>query len=278
MKKFAAAIAVTAAFTGSALAADMAPRYAKAPPPVVAVASWTGCYIGGGGGYGLWNQENTGYLEPNLVNLVLDQRVQATTSRVRFTETVTTGGRGYFGTVQGGCDYQFGVGANQFVIGAFGDYDFAEMKGNHNPPGTPFWSQEKLTDQWSIGGRIGWLVTPSLLTYFSGGYTEAKFDRQNYTNLIGPPFGIASNLYTDSRWYKGYFLGAGDEYALSFLPGLFWKTEYRFSTFNSETNAIRISTNNLPLNYTEDSKKYVHTVRSELVYRFNWGGPVVAKY
>ena len=27
-----------------------------------------------------------------------------------------------------------------------------------------------------------------------------------------------------------------------------------------------------------DSHKYVHTVRSELVYRFNWGGPVVAKY
>lgn len=27
-----------------------------------------------------------------------------------------------------------------------------------------------------------------------------------------------------------------------------------------------------------DSKKWVQTVRSELVYRFNWGGPVVAKY
>jgi outer membrane immunogenic protein len=27
-----------------------------------------------------------------------------------------------------------------------------------------------------------------------------------------------------------------------------------------------------------DSKKWVQTVRSELVYRFNWGSPVVAKY
>ena len=43
------------------MAADMAPRaYTKAPPPPVAVvASWTGCYVGGGGGYGMWNQENT---------------------------------------------------------------------------------------------------------------------------------------------------------------------------------------------------------------------------
>jgi outer membrane immunogenic protein len=27
-----------------------------------------------------------------------------------------------------------------------------------------------------------------------------------------------------------------------------------------------------------DTKEFVHTVRSELVYRFNWGGPLVAKY
>jgi outer membrane immunogenic protein len=27
-----------------------------------------------------------------------------------------------------------------------------------------------------------------------------------------------------------------------------------------------------------DSKKYTRTVRTLLVYRFNWGGPVVAKY
>jgi hypothetical protein len=36
----------------------------------------------------------------------------------------------------------------------------------------------------------GWLVTPNLLTYFSGGYTQATFDRIDYTNLLGPPFGI----------------------------------------------------------------------------------------
>ena len=27
-----------------------------------------------------------------------------------------------------------------------------------------------------------------------------------------------------------------------------------------------------------DSHMCIHTVRSKLVYRFNWGGPVVAKY
>jgi len=278
MKKILLAFAAAAAFTGSAHAADLPARMpVKAPPPPIPVANWTGCYIGGGGGYGLWNQENTGYLEPRIS--ANDPVLLAPPAvRTQYTETVTTGGRGYFGTVQGGCDYQFGMGTQQFVIGAFGDYDFASLSGNHNPPGTPLWAQEKMTDAWSVGGRIGWVVFPQLMTFFSAGYTEARFDQQNYTNLIGPPFGIATPWSTPSRWYKGWFLGAGDEYAISFLPGLFWKTEYRVSEFNVVTNPIVITATGAPTIYSEDSKKWVQSVRTELVYRFNWGGPVVARY
>ena len=158
--------------------------------------NWTGCYVGGGGGYGMWNQENTGYDDgaPNGRFL----------TRTRITETVTTGGRGYFGTVQGGCDYQFAAIGQQFVIGAFGDYDFDSLKGNHNPPGTGLWSPEKMSSAWAVGGRVGWLAFPSLLTYFSAGYTEATFDSQTYTNLNGPPFGILSGTYTPGKTYKGY--------------------------------------------------------------------------
>src|SRR5260370_3009945 len=46
-----------ALMAGSAMAADMpvkAPIMRAPPPPVF---SWTGCYIGGGGGYCLWTQE-----------------------------------------------------------------------------------------------------------------------------------------------------------------------------------------------------------------------------
>ena len=272
MRKLVVTLSALAAFTGSALAADMAPRaYTKAPVAVASVVNWTGCYVGAGGGYGMWNQENTGFDDGFPNGRLL--------TRTRITETVTTGGRGYFGTVQGGCDYQFAAAGQQFVIGAFGDSDFPSLKGNHNPPGTNLWSEEKMSSAWSVGGRIGWLAFPSLLTYFSGGYTEATFDRQNYTNLVGPPFGIPQNQFTDGRRYKGWFLGAGDEYALSFLPGLFWKTEYRLSEFDRVTNPVLFTTTGLPTGYSEDSKKWVHTIRSELVYRFNWGGgAVVAKY
>ena len=267
MKRLVVALTAIAAFTAPALAADMAPRYAKAAPVAVAYApSWTGCYIAGGGGYGLWNQENTTY--DNL-----------TVPRTQVTATETAGGRGYFGTVGAGCDYQFPAMGTSFVIGVNGDYDFASIKGQHGNGFMGTVGQEKMSSAWSLGGRVGWVALPNLLTYFSVGYTEATFDRQNYTNnLFVAPAGGASFFYTDKQTYKGWYIGAGDEYALNFLPGLFWKTEYRFSEFDVKSNPYRFVATGAATQWSDDSKKYVHTIRSELVYRFNWGGPVVAKY
>jgi outer membrane immunogenic protein len=267
MKKILLALTAAAAFSGSAYAADLPARMPmKAAPLPVPVASWTGCYIGGGGGYGLWNQENQTFLEPPAV-----------TVRSIQTDWETTGGRGYFGTVQGGCDYQFGLGSHQFVVGAFGDYDFGSLKGRLNLPATNIFGDEKMSSAWAVGGRVGWLVFPQLLTYFSGGYTEARFDRVDFIVSNGTFF-TPSTFFLSPHTYKGWFLGAGDEYALGFLPGLFWKTEYRVSQFERTTNPINLTTTGLPGVFSLDSKKWVQTIRSELVYRFNWGGPVVARY
>jgi outer membrane immunogenic protein len=265
MKKLVLTLAAIAAFTAPALAADMAPRYTKAPPPLPPpVASWTGCYIGGGGGYGLWNQENTEFTD---------------VPRVQTTFTKTDGGRGYFGTVQGGCDYQFAIGTWQVVVGGFGDYDFSSIKGNNvifAGFGSGGIGEEKMKSAWAAGGRVGVLIIPQLLTYFSAGYTEATFDRINYSNwLVGFP---SPGVFMDQRTYRGFFIGAGDEYALSFLPGLFWKTEYRFSEFDRRTDPFRFTATGATFNQLDESKKFVHTVRSELVYHFNWGGPLVARY
>src|SRR5260221_5708391 len=161
------------ALTGSVHRADRAPRaYTKAPPPVVVVPTWTGCYVGGGGGYGIWNQENTGFNDrASLAGLG---------PRVQTTDMATAGGRGYFGTVQGGCDYQFALGSYNLVIGAFADYDFATEKGQLNLPVSPLFGQEKLSSRWAVGGRIGWVVAPQLLAYFSGGVSRAKVGRVGF--------------------------------------------------------------------------------------------------
>jgi outer membrane immunogenic protein len=273
MKKIVLALSALAAFTAPALAADMATKAPLRAAPVAYAPSWTGCYIGGGGGYGLWNQENTSFADPGLPR-------SAVLVRTQLTDTTTAGGRGGFGTVQVGCDYQFGLGGYNLVVGAFGDYDFASLKGRYQPPGFNVVGDEKMSAAWAVGGRAGWLVTPNLLTYFSGGYTEAKFDQVNLTFVNAPLIGVSADRSFDGRTYKGWFLGAGDEYALSFLPGLFWKTEYRFSQFDTETNPFIITSTGLRGTDSVDSKKWVQTIRSELTYHFNWGwgGPVVAKY
>jgi outer membrane immunogenic protein len=36
----------------------------------------------------------------------------------------------------------------------------------------------KQSSAWALGGRIGWLVNPQLLTYVAGGYTGAHYDSQ----------------------------------------------------------------------------------------------------
>lgn len=261
MKKLALALVASATLAGQAMAADMAVKAARPAPAPIAVANWTGCYISGGGGYGLWNQETTQF----------DDTV---VPRTRLLDGYTIGGRGWFGTAQGGCDYQFGIGSWQVVVGAFGDYDFADMSGTFVQPIGNRTGGEKLSSSWAAGGRIGVLITPQLLTYFSGGYTESKFDQINLHGL-----NAVADQYLPGRTYTGWFLGSGYEYALGFLPGLYWKTEYRFAELDTERLVARNLIVNTLTGDSWDSRKYVHTVRSQLVWRFNFGGaPLVAKY
>ncbi len=92
------------------------------------------------------------------------------------------------------------------------------------------------------------------------------------TPTCSPPFGTLTGIYTQGSTYKGWFLGAGDEYALSFLPGLFWKTEARASHYDRQTQYNYFNNTNIRTGNSYDAEKWVYSVRSELVYRFNFGG------
>jgi hypothetical protein len=71
-------------------------------------------------------------------------------------------------------------------------------------------------------------------------------------------------------------------HSIGWWPGLFWKSEYRFADYRSQTARINFISTALygitgPTGMTERIHRYVQTVRSELVWRFNWAsGPVRA--
>lgn len=238
---------------GAANAADLPvapPAHAPAMVAVAPVYNWTGCFIGAGYGYGVTSQDTFGETNPG---------------HVRTTVTGTVSGRGWYGMGQTGCDYQFPALNTNFVVGLFGDGEFGSIKANNAAlvPGALVTAPEKMTTSWAVGARAGLLVTPKFLSYFSAGFTQAHFDGLSFVlAATGAPTAFTSPAET----YSGYFLGSGFEYGLDFIPGLFWKTEYRYASYNAKDVPIQVTVPGAAFN----SKPAIQTVSTELVYRFNW--------
>jgi outer membrane immunogenic protein len=203
--------AIVAFIATPALAADLGPPVYKAPlpaPPPVPVATWTGCYVNAGAGYGMFDQNHQ----------TIEDGVQETVNQ-------TTGGQGWLGLVGVGCDYQF----NNFLVGAMADYDFMDLHGNITSLIT-FSGQEKESSAWAVGGRVGYLVTPAILVYWNGGFTSTKFDAVNLTVITT---GAGTPLSLGSQTFGGGFIGGRTEIAVQAWPGLYWCSEYRYSSYRS---------------------------------------------
>jgi outer membrane immunogenic protein len=273
MKKLIIALSAVAAFSGSAMAADLAPQpYTKAPAPVVVAPNWTGFYIFGGGGGGVWDGVGNVQAQPSGVALTQDQHL---------------GGDGWFGTVGAGFDWQFN---RTWVAGVFADGQFGSMRGTLNDttvaPGG-FIGQETLKDTWAVGVRLGYLVAPNVLSYVNAGYTGTQWSSSSYFSGLIPPVTNGALFTTPSFTQNGWFVGGGVENSLDIfgiqIPGLFMKTEYRAAYFGRETlpETFVPGTIGAGVGPTPDSltfKPVVQTISTSLVYRFNWSGPLVAKY
>jgi outer membrane immunogenic protein len=263
VKKLAIVLTAVAAFTGSALAADLPARtYSKAPVMPEAVYNWTGFYIFGGAGGGLWEADTT------TVNPATGACVLCVNQR--------QGGTGYFGTVGAGYDWQFN---SSWVAGVFADGQFGSLKGTIQDQGPFFAGSEKLKDTWAVGARVGYLVAPNVYSYVNGGYTGSDWSGTTMVNTFtGLPNAPAFTTPSFSR--GGGFFGGGVENNLNIFgisaPGWFMKTEYRAAYYNkvtlADTNGAGAIQNSITF------KPQVQTISTSLVYRFNWGGPLVAKY
>jgi outer membrane immunogenic protein len=266
MKKTLMASVVLGALAASnAMAADMpvkAPML-KAPPMVY---NWTGCYIDAGAGYGMWNQDHS----------VTSSAGAAGAANSFNSLEITEGGRGWLGRFGAGCDYQV---SSSWVIGVYGDYDTMNLKGSMvtelvNGGGAPTFADEKESSAWAAGARIGYLVTPSVLTYVGGGWTQTRFDQMNTESVTGAFTGNAFPAHT----YQGWFIDSGFEYAFTWLPinGLFIRSNYRYSTYNRDdltefVIATGAPSGNAGLGNVLHARKQVQTVTTSLVWRFNFG-------
>ena len=73
--------------------------------------------------------------------------------------------------------------------------------------------------------------------------------------------------------------GGGTEIALSGLfglplpAGLFWRSEYRYSSFNSADLTV-LTPAGVPFtpSISEHMRPFVQTITTSLVWKFNWGG------
>jgi outer membrane immunogenic protein len=265
MKKILLALTAVAAMTGSASAADLAARpYTKAPAPIAVAPSWTGFYIFGGGGGGVWDA---------------DTGVQSTVTGAPILGfNQRQGGDGWFGTVGAGYDWQF---ANTWVAGVFADGQFGSLRGSIQDEFAGYTGRIKMEDAWAAGVRLGWLVAPNVLSYVNAGYSGSHWSGTSLTDLSGVPAGF----HTDSFNRNGWFIGGGVENNLNIFgitaPGWFMKTEYRSAFYDrvSLPETFTPAFGGVPTGEAVTFKPWVQTISTSLVYRFNWGGaPIQAKY
>ena len=247
MKKFLLATVALVALgaTVPALAADMGARtYTKAPAYAPApIYNWTGFYVGGHIG-GAFNGSN-GFNGAGVVNSGNDGR--------------------FLGGVQVGADYQF---APSWVVGIEGQYSWLGSNNNNavvfTGAGAGFVYTNNQRALGSVTGRLGYTWGPALL-YVKGGYAYSNYNES--LTFAGAP----AVFTTNGNHHDGYTVGAGLEYM--FAQNWSGKVEYQYYDFG-KTNFVTP----VVLTAFGSNRNDEHTVKAGINYRFNLGGPVVAKY
>ena len=257
MSLFVAPAIALALAAGSAFAADM-PYRKEAPYFMLQPSlSWTGFYgglnVGGGWSATRGGNQFVPFTDPALPGsvFVLPGNNSASNSG------------GVVGGGQLGFDYQFG---SSIVIGAETDFQGTSIdSGDRNPvtalaspfvPGSvliPLSSGNNvgLNLPWfgTVRGRAGFLITPSLLIYGTGGFAYGE---------------VQGNLTGFSNTRTGWTAGGGVEWL--FLPDWSAKAEYLFVDLSSGGTSSTFGFQSGAHHHPE-----VNIIRTGVNYHFNFG-------
>jgi outer membrane immunogenic protein len=291
-----AAVAGSALLTGivTANAADMA--YKAAPIPMAPAAfSWTGFYIGANVG-GAWTNNNVGSdFGPLFPPFAILPPLVPIFTVIPGQLDVLAGGGGRRSGVIGGGQVGYNWQVNQFVLGVEADAVGTGLNGTSasasrtfGPPLIPVSVTQTVTVNFgkidwmaSFRGRAGFAVDHALF-YVTGGAAVAEIGGSTTTLVDGPGIGlpagtfVASNGGSSTRW--GWTVGGGIEWA--FNQNWSVAGEYRHTDFGNVRTSFNVpdGLGGVFATGVSSSRLTVDQATARLNYRFNWGGPVVARY
>jgi len=282
-KNLLAATAIALALSaGSALAADLpshkGPPPAYIPPPPL--MTWTGFYVGVNAGYTFSNSNAISLNTFDATGGVngIGPGAQAI-GEIPFGTSLNNDG--FIGGGQIGYNWQFN---NSFVVGIETDIQGAAtgsksssyllQAAGHVPALTTF-TRGGPDYLGTVRGRLGFLVTPTLLVYGTGGlaYGQTSVSFSMFGPQWGPPLAIGAS-YSDTR--VGWTAGGGVEWM--FAPNWSAKAEYLYYDLGRASTPTAFYAFGPGAAYAT-TRFDGHVVRAGLNYHFNWGSvPVVAKY
>jgi outer membrane immunogenic protein len=264
MKKFLLSTVALVALGASASAADLAPRYTKAPTLVDPAYNWTGFYVG---------------LNAGAASTDGDITTQITDS-VFFNDVLTNTFRktGFIGGGQIGYNYQSGMSVFGFeadasslnVKSSFSGLDpFFTGKGR-SPTATLSSSVDWLV---TVRGRAGIAATPALLLYVTGGLAVAGVNVSYRNNATTPGDLLSNSLSVDDTKY-GWTAGFGTEYAL----GGNWSVKAEYLRVMLGDTTVNVPFDPAATGNTGSIKlsQNIDLIRAGLNYKF--GGPTGGRY
>ena len=215
-------VAGIGALSNAALGADLPTKAPLAP----ALYNWTGFYAGVSGGYG-WNKGSNSLTGADTLNLY--RFFIASPPSAIIPGTIDSGSKGVLGGISAGYNYQIG----QSLIGVEADFSKANIRGSSSfvspdfGPASPIvTTQQDKKLEWlsTLRGRVGYLPTPALLVFATGGLAFGKGAVSTTTTTVASPGGGTANCIAgdpaanylcsaglSEKTMTGWTLGAGFE-------------------------------------------------------------------
>jgi outer membrane immunogenic protein len=290
MKRVFLALSLLSAMSAAATAADMP---VKAPPAAVVATSWTGFYVGANAGYG-WGHTTTTDATTNdfASNILLGTAVFTGLPQDRAVTRTDFRQQGATGGFQVGYNWQVG---RRMVLGVETDFNLSGLRGSGNvtteliPNSTitqTLNTSQKVNWFGTARARLGFLATPTLLVYGTGGLAYGRVSQaadfgyysgnptQFATAVASSPQGQAACSTTNPPCYLstshdiriGWSAGGGAEWLLN--PHLSLKAEYMFVSLAETIMTVQAIRVPIPSTFNTVFRNDFQVVRAGLNYHF----------